>query len=520
MAWLLPPALILLLAAAPAAPKAWVVDLAERDGTQLGIRMTLVVERDQWEMYSRAGAVHELISWRQSVLGTLTRKLPPHGALIVAGGTSTPSGDSVILHGTVESQLLGRRFVTGSLRSDRLRADLHWNSDSGAVAGTLDGVPATTDAPLRDYRAVAANARRTVTDLVFDARIPGRPNVQEFFRRFDEAAARARDDLDIVGSYVALRPRLGISHFNFIRNPKIAATPIDSILAGDRSVDPSKLVSTRLYGRGEVAFLRVSRWDRVTPWIDSAFMRLDSAGTKVLILDIRSNPGGDATSITPAAHLFRDSIFVGGFVGRPWYATHDRPPTPAELRTFPGMTSETDTRKLLDHIRVRGGAYGQAPPRAPYFAGRVLLLVNGRSGSASEPLAYLLKSTGRATLIGERTAGAMLTALPHPVGEGFIITVPEADYFAADGTRLEGRGVAIDLPAMAGEELIVAGQEASKVAPYGASIWLGTSYETLKRYAEAERAWRQALTLAPDDSARKTIGDRIEAVRKSGGEKR
>ena len=60
----------------------WLVDLAEKDGTRLSIRMTLALEADHWELYSSPGGVNQLINWRQRLLGRLTGKLPPKGALI------------------------------------------------------------------------------------------------------------------------------------------------------------------------------------------------------------------------------------------------------------------------------------------------------------------------------------------------------------------------------------------------------------------------------------------------------
>jgi hypothetical protein len=108
----------------------------------------------------------------------------------------------------------------------------------------------------------------------------------------------------------------------------------------------------------------------------------------------------------------------------------------------------------------------------------------------------------------------MLTAFPHPVGEGFIVTVPEADYFAADGTRIEGRGVAPDVATTSGDALIAVGERVRSILPYAGAVWLGGSFTALRRWEEAERAWRDALAIAPNDAARTSIEARIAAVRK------
>src|SRR5262249_34433720 len=114
----------------------WVVTLTETDGTQLAVLMTFDHAGDRWELYSRSGAVNQMIGWRDRVLGWMLRKLPPHGALMNASGTATTAGDSVVLHGTMKSEFLGTRSVRGVIRAGRLRADLRWTAnDTTTVVG-------------------------------------------------------------------------------------------------------------------------------------------------------------------------------------------------------------------------------------------------------------------------------------------------------------------------------------------------------------------------------------------------
>src|SRR4029079_12884017 len=94
---------------------------------------------------------------------------------------------------------------------------------------------------------------------------------------------------------------------------------------------------------------------------------------------------------------------------------------------------------------------GRVVPRAPYFAGAVYLLVDHATGSASEPLAHFLKVTRRATVVGERTLGAMLMGPPRALQDGWLVTIPEADFITADGTRIEGNGVEPNIEAAPSE---------------------------------------------------------------------
>jgi hypothetical protein len=504
-------ATLFVLHAAPAT--VWEATLAESNGTELLVRMHVERNGARWAMYSRPGGVLPMIPWRQRLLGRLLRRLPPHGALIhLTDGTARAVGDSVVLRGTLESPFLGKRVLVGWMKGDRMQAELRRGSDTGAVGGTLSAVPARRSGSSRDYPAIARNVHQTISDLVFEAALPRSPGFVRFFAEFDKAAARATDDLDLVVAFTTLSPLLKTSHFNFIRNPVIAATPLDSLIERNSNVDPASFVRLQFPAAG-LADLQVRRWDRVGPAIDRAFERIDSAKVRVLMLDIRGNPGGDPSAFVPLTHLLRDTTWIGAAVGRKWYANNSRHPSIADYSAFPVISSANEARELL-HLVTRGGAAaGRIAPRAPYFAGTMYLLINEGTGSASELVAHTLKMTKRATLVGQRTAGALLTALPHPVGDGFIVTVPEADFIAADGTRIEGNGVEPDLRANGGEAMIVVGEQVRRELPYAGAVWLGFSYMTLRRYDESERAWLEALALAPTDASKRAIEARLAAAR-------
>jgi hypothetical protein len=276
--------------------------------------------------------------------------------------------------------------------------------------------------------------------------------------------------------------------------------PLDSILAGDAAVNPDRYVRLSFWAPS-VAHLRITKWDRVGPAVDRAFAKIDSTGARYLILDIRGNPGGDATSAVPLAHLFRDTIAVGVFVGRKWYESHPRPPGPAEFARMPTLPNDAAPARLLLDLRDHGAVVGRAIPRAPYFGGAVFLVIDGATASASEPLAHMLGVTRRATIIGERTAGHMLTALPHPLRDGWVATIPVADFIAADGTRIEGSGVQPDVKVPADRVFLAIADQLSTAAPFAASVLRAGSLEGLQRPADAEREYRAALRVADRESS-------------------
>jgi carboxyl-terminal processing protease len=75
------------------------------------------------------------------------------------------------------------------------------------------------------------------------------------------------------------------------------------------------------------------------------------------------------------------------------------------------------------------------------FKGRIVLLVDEYSFSATEALASVAKESGVATLVGRRTAGAMLAAFPISIEGGWTLLLPVWDFRTPGGTKVEGLGV-------------------------------------------------------------------------------
>ena len=80
----------------------------------------------------------------------------------------------------------------------------------------------------------------------------------------------------------------------------------------------------------------------------------------------------------------------------------------------------------------------------PTWRKPVVLLVNGNSRSGKELVAHAMKRHGLATLVGERTAGAVLAGTPLRLSNGDLLYLAVED-IEVDGTRLEGLGVPVDV---------------------------------------------------------------------------
>jgi carboxyl-terminal processing protease len=82
--------------------------------------------------------------------------------------------------------------------------------------------------------------------------------------------------------------------------------------------------------------------------------------------------------------------------------------------------------------------------RVEPFTGKVAILVDGLTGSASECFAGGMQALKRARVFGETTMGQALPASFTRLPNGDTLLHAIADFVTADGTRLEGRGVVPD----------------------------------------------------------------------------
>jgi len=157
--------------------------------------------------------------------------------------------------------------------------------------------------------------------------------------------------------------------------------------------------------------------------VDRQFDKVGQAGS--LILDLRGNGGGrEDTMLRVLGNVFDKDVAIG------------------ELR------ERKRTRPLVAKTRGHGRT----------FTGKLLLLIDSDSASASEVVARTIQLEHRGTIVGDRSAGAVMRAsmFQHQLGVdvsifwGMEITV--ADLVHPDGKSLERVGVAPDVIALPTQE--------------------------------------------------------------------
>jgi carboxyl-terminal processing protease len=180
------------------------------------------------------------------------------------------------------------------------------------------------------------------------------------------------------------------------------------------TLEPRLLDFDRLIARDLPGGFRYLRFDRFSmenlSWLSTELKAHRTAPG--VVIDLRGNPGGNTLANMMAMQEFFDRrVPTGQFVKRD------------------GQANETHGLALF----------------AARYPGRVAILLGPGSASASEIFAHVLQYEKRATVVGRRSAGAVIVSRFYNLPGGGQLQVPIQDYVGLDGQRLEGRGVTPDV---------------------------------------------------------------------------
>ena len=217
-------------------------------------------------------------------------------------------------------------------------------------------------------------------------------------------------------------------------------------------VEPT-LVEARQLGGG-LGYLKVAMFPgmvgvEVANEISGAVERL--GGVDRLIIDLRGNTGGGVGALRLMSILTPGRIPVGFALDR------RRAPSnlESEKRQFRRFSRIPSSKTALWALALQFGpammtkkpvvlqTEGSGPKP---FHGKIALLVDRHTASAAEMIVAFARENNLATIVGEETAGRLLSATSVKVGHGFRLALPTGAYYTWKGWVLEGSSIIPDEP--------------------------------------------------------------------------
>lgn len=216
-------------------------------------------------------------------------------------------------------------------------------------------------------------------------------------------------------------------------------------------VEPT-LVQSKVLSEG-IGYLKVAMFPGMigVEVANSMSIAVDALGNiSRLIIDLRGNTGGGAGALRLMSLMTPTRVPVGFSPGKRW-AKRD---LAVEKSRFPRLGKIPASKGALwllglqflpalvtkSPIVLETEGLGSKP-----YDGKIVLLVDRHTASAAEMVTIFAKENHLATIVGEKTAGRLLSATSVKVGHGFRLALPTGAYFTWNGTALEGSPIEPDV---------------------------------------------------------------------------
>lgn len=161
----------------------------------------------------------------------------------------------------------------------------------------------------------------------------------------------------------------------------------------------------------QIGYISVSEFDSVTlGQFEQALSDLEKQGMQGLVIDLRSNPGGNLDTVCSML----ERILPEGTI-----------------------VSTKDRSGREEEIRGNGKNDFDTP---------LAVLVNGYSASASEIFAGAVQDYKIGTIVGTTTYGKGVVQQLFPLEDGTCVKVTISEYFTPKGRNIDGKGIEPDVP--------------------------------------------------------------------------
>ncbi len=412
----------------------WSLDFRHNDIGLVRTFMQFETDGSRFEAYTRKNADRDILGGWTSFLGrTFTKSFKKGSLLRVVNGSYTTENDTLKLAGILTSAM-GNYHFRGFVAGDRLYAVL--TNGRGEKRGAMSGVRKKYVGPLEDYPALFRASQELTADKIFDKEILQTKAWKKYVNDMGKVTTRVQDDLEMVFASFYYTGKLPVSHY--------------ALLKTDDSEKEAALPDTSHYvfleeKTAQTAYLKITSFGGTAAEMDSIFRIIIQKNYQNLVVDLRNNTGGSVAAGMSFATSVADSTFYGGvFLTQKWFNQHKKPPGVESYPAYPHFTA-ANFDLIIEGIHQTDVLCLKVIPKPLVYNGKLFILTNGKTASTCEPLVYGLQQRKRALIIGEKTAGVMLNGEKFPLGKGFSMYIPTADYYTSDGFRIDQKGVKPDI---------------------------------------------------------------------------
>ncbi|MDO8634876.1 MAG: S41 family peptidase [Dehalococcoidia bacterium] len=274
------------------------------------------------------------------------------------------------------------------------------------------------------FEGIGAQVGMKENQLIVIAPIPDTPAEKAGIRPGDallEIEGQSTAGLSLAEAVIKIRGPKGTPITLLVRHE--GKTTSDSITIVRAEI---KVKSVRWQPRGDVAHIQIFQFSGDTGReLNQALDEINRQGSKQIVLDLRSNPGGLLTEVVAVASQFLKE----------------------------GQTVLYTVNNQGERREMKASAGGKALERP------IVILVDSHSASGSEVLSGALQDHKRALVMGTKTFGKGSVNMLFPLRDGSGLYLTTGRWLTPNGRPIEGKGLDPDVEAVTKPEDRASGKD-------------------------------------------------------------
>lgn len=342
-------------------------------------------------------------------------------------------------------------FLQGIQNNNKIKADLIGKT-SGKTYGILEATIVSVLEKPKDYPRLWEDTKVLTEKYIYNKSILQAKEWINFSKDMTAFSKIAEDDAEFAYGFFYKAKELPFTHYAFTGEKSGAE---NFAIAGYN--EPEGKVKPSLKElNAKTLLLDVPAFNFRVKDIDTLMHHVVNSKAENLIIDLRQNTGGDMEGGMRICQYLTNRVLYGGvMLSQAYWNKHSSPPAIEEYKNFKVMNKANYEWFKQE---VKNGVEGlclMTEPLPDTFKGKIYILTSRNTASASEPFVYTLQKQKIASVIGEKTAGAVIS-MEYFYLQNLALTIPMLDYYTFDGKRLDKVGVEPNIKCDEKEALTIA----------------------------------------------------------------
>lgn len=300
--------------------------------------------------------------------------------------------------------------------------------NNNKIVGNITPLNQNSDINI-DYKNIIDSMFNKIYSYMYNAKKKEK-TLNRLYNKLISKSRIIEDEMEFLLLFYIHSRSIKSSHFGLLKNFENK-----DINTNNNSINVKKKINDSTY------YVKIDHFDCDIKEITSMFDSIIPLNYPYLIFDLRNNEGGNIEPAYKFASYFISEPTSGGyFLTNKWHSNYSRFPTNEEVLNFKKIDTPS-FNTLIQLLNTNNGVEIILKPNKNLITSKIFFLTNNHTASTCEPIIYGLKNNKNVTIVGEKTAGAMLSAHSFNLPSNYIIFLPTADYYTSDGIKLENNGI-------------------------------------------------------------------------------